>query len=156
PPRDIDEPVLSWSMTFDIVWIGLLMGAVSIAVGYRWWLLEPTETAHATWGTMVFTVLTLSQMGNAMAIRSDRESLFRLGVFSNLALVGAVALTFVLQMGVIYIPAMQEVFSTVSLSAREMGVCLVLSTIVFWGVEAQKWVKRRWQRQRRDAGEGEM
>ncbi|QDU39987.1 Calcium-transporting ATPase 1 [Maioricimonas rarisocia] len=151
PPRRIQEPVLSWSMIFDIVWIGLLMGGVSIAVGYRWWLLEPTETAHATWGTMVFTVLTLSQMGNAMAIRSDRESLFRLGVFSNMALVGAVALTFVLQLAVIYVPAMQEVFSTVSLSARELGVCLVLSTIVFWGVEAQKWVKRRLKRRREES-----
>ena len=54
--------------------------------------------ALAHWQTMVFTVLTLSQMGNVLAIRSERESLFRQGLFSNLPLLGAVLLTFGLQM----------------------------------------------------------
>ena len=49
------------------------------------------------WRTMIFMVITLSQMGNVLAIRSLRDSLFHIGLFSNWFMVGAVALTFVLQ-----------------------------------------------------------
>ena len=62
---------------------------------------------------------------------------------SNKPLLGAVLLTFALQMAVIYVPALQGIFGTGSLTAGELGLSLVLSTVVFWGVEAEKWVVRR-------------
>jgi Ca2+-transporting ATPase len=92
---------------------------------------------------MVFTTLTLSQMGHAMAIRSGRESLFTSGLLSNKPLLGAVLLTFALQMGVVYLPFMQEIFGTIALSLSELAVSLVSSTIVFFGVEMEKWWLRR-------------
>ena len=81
-------------------------------------------------------------MGNAMAIRSNRDSLFRIGVFSNKLLIGSVALTFVLQLAVIYWPPLQGIFKTVPLSVGELMFCIALSTVVFWAVEAAKWWKR--------------
>ena len=140
PPRPPNEHVLGRGMAFDIVWIGLLMGAVSLFAG--WWFLGDGKAGEtdAPWQTAVFTVLTLSQMGNVMAIRSDRDLLFRIGVFSNPALVGAVLLTFALQLAVIYVPPLQTLFRTQALALSELAVCLALSVIVFVAVEFRKWL----------------
>ena len=91
---------------------------------------------------MIFTTLTLSQIGHALAVRS-RESLFKVGLFSNKALLGAVLLTLVLQIAVIYVPFLQNLFKPAALSAGELLLSLVLSTVVFWGVELEKWLMRR-------------
>jgi Ca2+-transporting ATPase len=92
---------------------------------------------------MVFTVLTLSQMGNVLAIRSERESLFRQGLFSNMPLLGAVMLTFLLQIAIIYHPSLNAFFHTAPLTASELGFCLLLSAIVFVLVEIEKFALRR-------------
>jgi len=99
-------------------------------MGYWAW-----ATGHSTWQTMVFTTLTLSQMGNALAVRSERDSLFRIGLFSNKPLLGAVLLTFVLQLAVVYVPFLQGVFKTVALPPGDLVISLLLSTVVFWGVD---------------------
>ena len=125
-------------MDRDILWIGLLMGLVSLGMGYWAW-----TTGHSTWQTMVFTTLTLSQMGNALAIRSEQDSLFRIGLFSNKPLLGAVLLTFVLQLAVVYVPLLQGVFKTVALPPGDLVISLLLSTVVFWGVDLKKWLLRR-------------
>ena len=82
-------------------------------------------------------------MGNALALRSERESLFKIGLLSNKSLLNAVLLTLALQLAVIYVPFLQSVFKTNPLSLAELGISLVLSTIVFWGVEINKWWLRR-------------
>ncbi|MBC7093660.1 cation-translocating P-type ATPase [Candidatus Bipolaricaulota bacterium] len=138
PPYHPTENVFGRGMGWDILWVGLLMGLVSLLMGYWAWSL-----GRETWQTMVFTTLTLSQMGNALAIRSGRDSLWRLGLLSNRPLLGAVLLTFVLQMAVIYVPFLQRIFRTASLPPAELGVSLALSTVVFWGVEGRKWLARR-------------
>jgi Ca2+-transporting ATPase len=91
---------------------------------------------------MLFTTLTLSQMGHALAVRSG-ESLFKVGLLSNKALLGAVLLTFALQMAVVYVPFLQNLFKTDALALGELILSLVLSTVVFWGVEVEKWLIRR-------------
>ena len=82
------------------------MGLVSLGMGYWTW-----RAGWDNWQTMLFTTLTLSQMGHALAVRS-RESLFKVGLLSNKALLGAVLLTFVLQMAVVYVPFLQNLFKT--------------------------------------------
>ncbi|MGA9991394.1 MAG: cation-translocating P-type ATPase C-terminal domain-containing protein, partial [Thiobacillaceae bacterium] len=78
-----------------------------------------------------------------LAIRSERESLFSLGLFSNPAMVGAVLLTFVLQLAVLYMPLLQPIFKTAPLSLAELGLCLALSSVVFAAVEIEKALVRR-------------
>lgn len=92
---------------------------------------------------MVFTVLCLSQLGHALAIRSERDSTFRLGFWSNPVLVGAVLFTLGLQLATIYVPALNPIFKTESLSLDELLICLVASTVVFFAVEVEKWCVRR-------------
>lgn len=137
PPRKSDESIFANGLGFHILWVGLLMGAVCLAT-QAW----ATQLGNEKWQTMVFTVLCISQMGHAMAIRSDLKSLFHQGVFGNKQLVGAVLLTFALQMAVIYIPFLQDIFRTKSLNAFELLICIGLSSIVFWAVELEKWIKR--------------
>ncbi len=141
PPYPPKDRIFDRSMIRDIAWIGLLMGIVSLALGYWSWAAGSSVEAH--WRTIVFTVLTLTQMGNALAIRSSRDSLFRIGVFSNRALIGSIVLTFGLQMAVIYWPPLQAIFKTMALTASELFLCIVLSTIVFWAIEAQKLLSSR-------------
>jgi Ca2+-transporting ATPase len=78
-----------------------------------------------------------------LAIRSERDSLFRQGLFSNKPLLGATLLTFALQMAVLYTPALQPIFKTETLSLNELLFCLALSTVVFLVVEIEKWMRRR-------------
>ncbi|MBE0409396.1 MAG: cation-transporting P-type ATPase, partial [Anaerolineales bacterium] len=132
------ENIFGRGMGRHIIWVGLLMGIVSLLLGYFMWAMDDLH-----WQTMVFTTLTLSQMGHALAIRSSKESLFSIGLFTNKALMGAVLLTFFLQMAVIYLPFFQTIFDTRSLSLPHLLLSLVLSSVVFWGVEAEKYIIRR-------------
>jgi Ca2+-transporting ATPase len=137
PPRKPTESIFAGGMVIHILWVGLLMGGV--AIGLQSWAIH---VGNDKWMTMVFTVLSISQMGQAMAVRSEWQSFFTQGIFGNKQLVGAVLLTLGLQMAVIYIPFMQDIFSTQALTLNELLLCLGLSTIVFWAVEIEKWVKR--------------
>lgn len=137
PPRKTNESIFSNGLGFHILWVGLLMGTICIAI--EAWAIH---IGNDRWQTMVFTVLCISQMGHAMAIRSDTKSLFQQGVFGNKQLVGAVLLTFALQIAVIYIPFLQDIFRTKALSISELLICIALSSIVFWAVELEKWIKR--------------
>ncbi len=133
PPRPPGESIFAGGLGRHIIWVGILIGAVTIgtqAVAIR------MEDTH--WQTMVFTVLSFSQMGHVLAIRSETESLFRQGLFSNLPLLGAVLLTCVLQMATIYIPALNPVFKTAPLSLNELLAALALSSVAFWAVELEK------------------
>lgn len=137
-PRKTDESIFSDGVGIHILWVGLLMGA--ICIGTQGWAIH---IGNEKWMTMVFTVLSISQMGHAMAVRSDWKSLFSQGVFGNKPLAGAVMLTLGLQMAVIYVPFLQDIFSTEALTIMELLTCIGLSSIIFWAVEAEKWIKRR-------------
>lgn len=138
PPRPPQESIFAHGMWQGVIWIGLLMGGVCLLT-QAW----AYHTDHAHWQTMVFTVLTLSQMGNALASRSERASLFQLGLATNRWMVGAVALTFALQLATIYVPILNPIFKTEPLTADELLLCLALSSVVFWATEIEKWMIRK-------------
>jgi Ca2+-transporting ATPase len=143
PPRPPRESIFAHGLGTYIVWVGLLMGFVTIAA-QAW----AYHGGRSNWQTMVFTVLCLSQMGNVLAIRSDRDSMFKVGLFSNRPLVLAVLLTFGLQMATIYVPFLQGIFKTQALSLQELLICIAISSIVFWIVEMEK-AYRRWSTRRK-------
>ena len=138
PPRPPKESLFAHGMWQHMLWVGLTMGAVCLFT--QAWAIH---SGFSHWQTMVFTVLTLSQMGHVLAIRSERQSLFKQGLFSNRYLLGAVTLTFLLQLATIYVPALNEIFHTQPLSASELAICLTLSSVVFFCVEIEKWLIRR-------------
>lgn len=137
PPRHPEESIFAHGLGIHIIWVGLLMGFVSIFT--QAWSIKNGLT-H--WQTMVFTVLCLSQMGHVLAIRAEKASLFTLGLFSNKPLTGAFILTFVLQMATIYVPFLNPVFKTSPLTLNELILTLILSSLVFFAVEIEKLFKR--------------
>ena len=138
PPRPPTENIFAHGLWQHAVWVGLLLGAMTLAT--QAWAIG-SGSAH--WQTMTFTVLTLSQMGHVLAVRSERESLFVQGLWSNRLLLGAVALTVALQCATIYVPALWPIFKTQPLSAGELLGCLLVSSVVFVAVEIEKSLVRR-------------
>ena len=141
PPRKTNESIFAHGLGIHIFWVGLLMGAVCLSV--QAWAINVNDPK---WQTYVFTILCFSQMGHVLAIRSDYYFLFRHGIFSNLPLIGAILLTFFLQLAILYIPALNEIFSVLPLTWKELLACILISSIVFHAVEMEKLVhflKRR-------------
>ncbi len=134
PPRHPRESIFAHGLGVHLVWVGLLMGFVSIFT--QAWAIK---TEHAHWQTMVFTVLCLSQMGHVLAVRSERKSLFSLGLLSNKPLLGAFLLTLILQMATIYVPFLNPIFKTEPLHLGEILLTLLLSSAVFVAVEIEKF-----------------
>ena len=96
---------------------------------------------------MLFTILTFSETLIALAVRSERYSLFQIGLLTNQYLSGAIALTLGLQLAILYVPLLQNLFQTTALSLSELVLSFGMSTLVFWAIEGQKWVIR-WQDRR--------
>ena len=138
PPRPPDESVFARGMGYQVLWTGIMIGGITLAV--QWWAMS---IGSPNWQTMAFTSLTMCQMFVVLAIRSDREGLHTIGIFSNRHLAGAVLLTFLLQLAVIYIPALNPIFKTAPLSAQELAVALLLPAVVLVMVELEKVAVRR-------------
>ncbi len=137
-PRHPKESVFAAGMGFQIIWVGALMGGVTLVSQ----ALAISVGTH--WQTIVFTVLCLSQMGNALSVRSEKRSLFSIGILSNRPMAAAVALTFILQMATIYVPFLQQIFRTESLSLKELAFALVMSSVVVIVMEFRKlWKGKR-------------
>jgi len=138
PPRPPNENLFAHGMWQHIIWVGLLMAGLTL-FAQAW----AYHTGSSHWQTMAFTVITISQLGHVMAIRSEKESLFSMGIFSNIPLILAVVATFMLQMATIYVPVFNVIFKTQPLSMSELLLCLALSCVVFIGVELEKWTIRK-------------
>ncbi len=138
PPRPPQESVFAHGLGVHAIWVGLLMAGLTL--GTQAWFFH---AGSSRWQTMAFTVLCLSQLAHVLAIRSERESLFSQGLFSNTPLLGAVGLTLVLQMATVYVPVLSGVFKTEPLGAAELVLAVAVAATVFVAVEVEKWMKRR-------------
>jgi Ca2+-transporting ATPase len=137
PPRPPEQRIFTRSMLERIFWIGLLIAGLSLA-SQAW----AYHGGSGNWQTMVFTVLTLSQLVNVLMIRSERESIFGWWFFGNRPLLAAVALTLILQLVVIYWPPVQDIFNTAALTAGELAICVLLSSAVLAVAEIEKLIRR--------------
>lgn len=137
PPRRPNESLFSHGMWQHMIWVGLLMAAITLLC--QAWAYHSGES-H--WQTMAFTVLTLSQLAHVMAIRSDKISTFSLGFFSNRYLAMAVCASILLQMSIIYMPTLNAIFKTQPLTLSELTICFALSSVIFIAVEIEKWLVR--------------
>ena len=121
-----------------MLWVGLLIGGLSIGA-QAWGYVRGVD--H--WQTMVFTTLVIAQLFKALAIRSEREALWHQGLGSKPQLLGAVLLTVLLQLAVIYVPIFNPIFKTLPLPLEDLLVCFALGAIVFVAIETEKWLVRR-------------
>jgi Ca2+-transporting ATPase len=137
PPRPPRESVFAHGLGLHVIWVGVLMGALSI--GTEAWT---THLGVTAWQTMVFTVLCFSQLAHVLAIRSERESLFSQGLLSNRPLLLAVLLTSGLQLAAIYAGPLSGLLKTEPLDRLELLLCIATASVIFFAVEVEKWIKR--------------
>jgi P-type Ca2+ transporter type 2C len=143
PPRPRGEGVITGSMWRGIFFVGVIMAAGTLLVldaSLPGGLIEGAGNmryAH----TMAFTTLVFFSLFTVFNARSDEQSAF-VGLFSNHWLWGAVLLSLLLQVAVIYIPFLQQAFSTVSLSAGDWLFCLAVASSVLWLREVSKVMTR--------------
>lgn len=133
PPRSPTESILGRGMGWRIAASGILLGVLSLSVGFWQY-----SIGNADWQTMVFTTLTFGQMAAVLSLRSESESFFTIGFKRNPFLWGSVALTVLLQLAVTYVPFLQELFGTQPLTMTEMLTCIGLGLIMLLAVEAEK------------------
>ena len=136
-PRPPDESIFAHGVWQQVIFIGLLMGFLTLGVGL--W----GEATDRPWQTMIFTTLALLQLGNAFALRSERQSFFKQGALSNKPLLWTVMVTLAIQIVIVYWAPMQNLLHTEALSAFELMVVLAVSTGVFIAVELEKLIRRR-------------
>lgn len=138
PPQAPEQGLFDRTMWTGIGIMGCVMAGVTLAVEYF-----ATSTGRRNDQTMVFTVLTFLQVGQALAVRSYRGSLFSVPAFSNPPLLLALLLTVLLQLGAIYTPIGNQLLHTVPLSAIDIGICVAASALGLMAAEIVKIFRRR-------------
>jgi Ca2+-transporting ATPase len=146
PPRPREESILARGLWQQALWVGLAMAVVTLGV-------QALGVANGwPWGTMVFTTLAFLQLGNALAVRSERALFIRLGWRTNQALLIAVVGGVLLQLAIVYVAPFQAWFGAQPLDATQLAVVVVASSAGFLLVEAEKWISARFRRAEHRAG----
>jgi Ca2+-transporting ATPase len=144
PPRRMTDRVIDREMQVGVVFVGLVMAVVTLLaldIDLPGGLVEGSGTLGEA-RTLAFTTLVLAQLFNCFNARSDRVSAFH-HLFTNPLLWGAIALSLVLQVAVVYVPFLNDAFDTTPLGAGDWLLCTTLASMVLWADEARKLVTRR-------------
>jgi Ca2+-transporting ATPase len=142
PPFNPRESIFARGLGWYMIRIGIIFAIVSIALMV--WAYSYSHAVFSSvlsperWKTMVFTTLCLAQMGHALAIRSNTRLFIQLNPFSNPYVLGAVVVTTILQLLLIYVPPLRAFFGTHVLSLFELAVCFGFSSLMFAWIELEK------------------
>jgi Ca2+-transporting ATPase len=143
PPRSRQEGVITRQMWMGIFFVGAIMGAgtlLTLDSCLPGGLIEGSGTMRYA-QTMAFNTLIFFQLFNVLNARSDEQSAFR-RLFQNRWLWGAITLSLAAQVAVIYVPFLQNAFSTVSLTLNEWIRCAIVASSVLWLRELSKLITR--------------
>ena len=143
PPRKPDEPVVTGARAWLISVQGTLVAICSLAAFLFVLIYEQEGIERAR--TAALATLACSQLFHSFNCRSMRDSLFKLGILSNPQLVYATGLSFALQMAIIYVPFLQPVFKTQAMSALDLGMIIVFSSLPLWIMEMVKALNRKFR-----------
>jgi Ca2+-transporting ATPase len=138
PPRSASETIFGEGTALFIGVFGLLMSLVTLAIG--WWMWNGGDEA---WQSVLFTALIFAQLGLALEVRSEKQSIFSIGWFSNKAMLVAVGIGIVAHLAILYVPFLQKVFGTVPLDAAHFAVAAGGAIVLMAFVEVYKLVLRK-------------
>lgn len=136
-PYSPTEGVFSRGAGAQTIWVGVMIGALALGLGAWYFFTDRPE-----WQTMIFTSLAFMQVFQALASRSAKESLFKMRLMSNPLLAGMVLLVVVLQMLVMYVPALANFFEVLPLSGCDLSIAAATGLIVFVVMELEKKLKQ--------------
>ncbi|MGH9265699.1 MAG: cation-translocating P-type ATPase, partial [Acidimicrobiales bacterium] len=144
PPRGITDRVIDAEMTAGVVFVGVVMAVVTLLtldIDLPGGLVEGSGSLDEA-RTLAFTTLVLAQLFNCFNARSDRTSAFH-HLFTNPLLWGAIALSLLLQIAVVYVPFLSDAFDTTGLGLTDWLLCTAMASTVLWADELRKLVGRR-------------
>jgi len=140
PPHSPQAGIFSDGMGGQVVWTGLFIGVVTVAIGFAYHEAVP----GGPWQTLMFTMLAVMQVFQALGSRSDRESILTLGLLSNPVMLGTVALVVGLQVLVVYAPVVSTSLLQVRpLGLREWALVFGAGGAMLLSTEIEKWWRRR-------------
>ncbi len=137
-PYSPQEHVFSRGGLWQVSWVGGLIGILALGLGAFYFF-----SGRPEWQTMLFTFLAFAQVFQALASRSSRDSLFKLGLFSNPLLAALALLVMGLQLAVLYIPFVSGFFNVLPLSIQDLLVAVGLGGIVFIAMELEKVLNKK-------------
>lgn len=129
PPRDPKENLFSGRFGVLLAINGAIMGALTLVAFRVGEHLYPDSLMHAQ--TMAFVVLAVSQLFYSLSVRNPKKTLFEIGPLTNKYLLGAICLGILLQLAIISIPPIAEIFKVFTLTSRDWGFVILLSLIPF-------------------------
>ena len=134
-PRFRSENIIGRGLWQHVLWVGILMG--SLTIGTMYFFMKKNYELSAI-QTIAFTTLTFAQMGHALAIRSESQALWRLGLFSNWRLAGAILGTILAQIAILILPALRKILHTTPLTLSDIVICILPAAIIYFAVEIEK------------------
>jgi Ca2+-transporting ATPase len=146
PPFSPKESIFARGLGSYIIRIGIIFSVISISL-MVWSYNTANESGNPeSWKTMVFTTLCIAQMGHAIAVRSNTRLTIEMNPFTNPYLLGAVAVTTILQLMLVYVAPLRNFFDTHILSPKQLIICLIFSSLMFIWVELEKLIIRWYQK----------
>ena len=140
PPRPPKENLFAGGLIPRILLTGTIMALAAIFI--QWWAVKQGYDVK-TQQTAVFTTLCFVQLGNALSVRSVYDSMFSSRIFANRGMWGAIVLTVILQILIVYVPFLQTIFKTTSLDWDVMGIILIVTLGCFICIEFVKYLNKR-------------
>ncbi len=142
-PRPANQPLFTKAFSLRLAWQGAMVGLLTLAA---YWLgeyvLSDPGVADATANTMAFATLTFCQLFHAFDVRSETQSIARIGLLTNPAMNKAFLVGMALQLSVLLVPPLMAVFQVCALNATEWLVVLALSLTPLVVCEIEKAVRR--------------
>jgi Ca2+-transporting ATPase len=146
PPRRRDESIFAGGLTRDILIFGTLMGVACLGLYIyflRWALIAGDQADVEIYArTAVFVALAMFQLFYVLGLRTADRSIFRSPPWENWRLVGAVLAGAVLQIAIVYLPPLQQIFHTVPLRPLDLLLSIGFSTTVLIVYELTKAMRR--------------
>ena len=144
PPFSPKESIFARGVGNYIVRIGIVFSIISISL--MLWTFYSAKGAPDSWKTMVFTTLCIAQVIHAIAARSTTSLAIEMNQFSNPYLLGAVIVTILLQLMIVYVPPLRTLFDTEALTIKQLIICLLFSSLLFTWIELEKLFIRCFKR----------
>jgi Ca2+-transporting ATPase len=140
PPRPPKENLFAGGLILKIIFSAIVLTLSALFI--QWWAVKEGYDVK-TQQTMVFTTLCFVQLGNALSVRAVYHSLFVKGIFANKGMWGAIILTVILQLLIVYIPFLQPVFKTTTLNSNAIELISLVTLASLLCIELMKYLSNK-------------
>ena len=157
PPRSRSERLMSRATLGRVAYIGAIQSVfavggflyVLLSNGWQWgdasWM-DPSNANYLIYCralTMTQAAIVAGQVANGLGCRTERESLFKVGLFSNRFLLLGELVGVAIMCAISYVPFLQSIFKTAPLTLVDWAILIVAAVTLFFAEEGRKWYLRR-------------